>query len=128
MALVAAALVARGRPRWTCTRPPDAPGGEPGELNRLRADDLLYIAVSALPGAVIGGRLGYALLHLDYYGANPGALLDISQGGLQLSLGVVGGFVTAAIVTAHAGPAARALDARAGPARFSSGSPVARPP
>ena len=33
----------------------------------LRADDLIFIAVGVVPGAVIGGRIGYGLLHLDYY-------------------------------------------------------------
>ena len=37
--------------------------------NGLRADDLLFIAVAVVPGAVIGGRLGYVLLHVEYYAA-----------------------------------------------------------
>ena len=96
-ALIIAALIARSTP-VDLTRPADAPGEEPGELNHLRRDDLLYIAVATLPGAVIGGRLGYALLHLDYYQANPGQLLTIGQGGFDLSLAVVGGFLSGAIV------------------------------
>jgi prolipoprotein diacylglyceryltransferase len=79
-------------------RPADDPGATSDESNHLRADDLLFIAVAALPGAVAGGRLGYALLHLDYYGANPAALVDASQGGFQLSLAIIGGALTAAIV------------------------------
>lgn len=97
VALVMAAVVGR-RTRVDPGRPPDAEGDEPGERNHLRADDLLYIAVSAIPGAVVGGRLGYALLHLDYFGTNPGALLDVNQGGFELVLGIVGGFLTAATV------------------------------
>ncbi len=100
--LIVAALVARRTPVDT-TRPPDAPGHEPGEHNHLRADDLLYIAVATLPGAVVGGRLGYALLHLDYYGSNTAALFQVGSGGFQLSLGVVGGLVTASIVAALLG-------------------------
>ncbi len=95
--LVLAALVARATP-VDVARPPDAVDPEDGEPNHLRADDLLYIAVAALPGAVAGGRLGYVLLHLDYYRANPSAVLDVTQGSLQLSLAVVGGLLTAAIV------------------------------
>jgi prolipoprotein diacylglyceryltransferase len=95
--LVLAVLVARGTP-VDLSRPPSARGPEPGESNHLRADDLLYIAVSALPGAVAAGRLGYALLHLDYYRANPGALIDPGQGGLELALAVAGGLLTASIV------------------------------
>lgn len=74
-----------------------------GEPNHLRADDLLYVAVGALPGAVAGGRLGYVLLHLDYYTANQGAILDLGQGGFQLSLAVVGGSITAALVATMLG-------------------------
>jgi prolipoprotein diacylglyceryltransferase len=77
---------------------PDAEDPETGERNHLRADDLLFIAVAALPGAVLAGRLGYVLLHLDYYQANVGAMLDIGQGGLELSLAIVGGLLTAAVV------------------------------
>jgi prolipoprotein diacylglyceryltransferase len=100
--LLVAGLVARATP-IDPTRPPDAPGPDPDELNHLRRDDLLYIAVAALPGAAVGGRLGYALLHLDYYQSNPGALLEIGSGGLQLSLAVVGGTVTASIVASLLG-------------------------
>ena len=102
VSLIVAALVARRTPIDTA-RPAEALGLEPGELNHLRRDDLLYIAVAAVPGAVVGGRLGYALLHLDYYGTNLPALLDIGGGGLQLSLGVVGGFLTASVVAALLG-------------------------
>jgi prolipoprotein diacylglyceryltransferase len=95
--LVVAARIARRTPIDT-TRSTEDPGPDADDVNHLRADDLLYVAVSALPGAVIGGRLGYALVHLDYYRASPSALLDISQGSLTLSLAVVGGFLTASIV------------------------------
>ncbi len=74
----------------------------------LRPDDLLFIAVGSVPGAVIGGRLGYALLHLDHYGSSPGAVLDPGSGGLELGLAVAGGLLTACYV-------ARLLDAPMGP-------------
>jgi prolipoprotein diacylglyceryltransferase len=64
----------------------------------LRADDLLYIAIGAAPGAVIGGRIGYALLVPDAFAAGPLSLLDPSAGGLELGLAVVGGIVTASVV------------------------------
>ena len=97
LALVVAAMVARVTP-VDLTRPPDAPGHEPGEQNHLRADDLLYVAVAALPGAVIGGRIGYVLLHWDFYQANPGLVTSVGQGGFELVLAVVGGCVTGGIV------------------------------
>lgn len=85
VALVVAAILAR-------RTPPDRTG------RRLHLDDLLYIALGIVPGAVVGGRLGYVLLHLDYYSLHPGAIIDVSQGGLQLSLAVLGGAVTGVYV------------------------------
>lgn len=65
---------------------------------KLRLDDLILIAFGAVPGAVVGGRLGYALIHLDYYKADPGALVDPGQGGFGLTLAVVMGTLTAMAV------------------------------
>lgn len=64
----------------------------------LRRDDLILIGFGAVPGAVIGGRLGYALIHLDYYSTNANALLDPGQGGLALTLAVLLGTLTAVAV------------------------------
>ena len=113
--LVVAALVARRTP-VDATRPPGALSVEYGERNHLRADDLIYIAVAAVPGAIIGARIGYALVHLDYYRSSLAPLLDIGQGGLQLSLGVVGGILTASVVARLLGaPLGRWLHALAIP-------------
>ena len=109
--LVVAARIARRTP-VDPSRDPDVLAMDLDEPNHLRADDLLYVAVAALPGAVVGGRLGYAVLYLDYYQANPGALLDPAQGGLTLSLAVVGGFLTASVVAGLLGaPAGRWMHA-----------------
>jgi phosphatidylglycerol---prolipoprotein diacylglyceryl transferase len=64
----------------------------------LRPDDLLFMTVAAVPGALVGGRLGYVILHLDYYGANKALILDPAQGSLELGLGVVGGLASASYV------------------------------
>jgi prolipoprotein diacylglyceryltransferase len=117
VALLLAAAIARRTP-LDVSQATDAPSPDPtdGGENHLRADDLLYIAVAALPGAIAGGRLGYAVLHLDYYRANPSALLDYTTGGLELSMGVVGGTLTAATVAALLGaPLGRWLHALAVP-------------
>lgn len=74
----------------------------------LRADDLLFLAVAAVPGAVVGGRLGHVLDHADYYAANPGAVLDPGQGGASLALAVVGGALTAGIIARLLGAPVRA--------------------
>lgn len=80
--LGSAAVIARGFAR----------GGRPAP-----ALDLLLLAIAATPGALVGGRIGYALLHLDYYEANPLRLLDPSTGGFQLGLAIVGGVATAGL-------------------------------
>jgi phosphatidylglycerol---prolipoprotein diacylglyceryl transferase len=86
LALLLAALAAGRRPATS------------GPGRRLRRDDLLFIILGIVPGAVIGGRLGYVLLHLDYYRANPGLVIDPSSGGLALTGAIVLGTLTGAYV------------------------------
>jgi prolipoprotein diacylglyceryltransferase len=74
----------------------------------LRPDDLLYIVIGAVPGAVIGGRLGYALVAPGAFAAGPVALFDPAVGGLELGLAVVGGLITAWIVAVLLGAPPRA--------------------
>lgn len=82
----------------------------------LRPDDLIFIVIGAVPGAIIGGRLGYVLAHFDYYGVNPAAIIDMAQGGLSLTLAVPLGCLTGAIIARLIGaPVARWLHASAFP-------------
>lgn len=69
----------------------------------LRPDDVVFVAIGIVPGAVIGGRLGYLILHADYYLSTPDLLLDPSIGGLELGLAVVGGFLTGVYVASLLG-------------------------
>lgn len=69
----------------------------------LRRDDLLFIVLGAVAGAVVLGRLGYGLLHADYYAGDWRALLDPGQGSLELTLAVVGGTLTGIYVAALLG-------------------------
>jgi len=64
----------------------------------LRSDDLLFIAVGAVPGAVIGGRLGQLLTMPEAFATGPLSVLDPAIGGLELGLAVVGGVLTASYV------------------------------
>ena len=66
----------------------------------LRGDDLLFVVLGIVPGAVVGGRLGYVLLHPTFFQAQPGAILDPSIGSLELGLGVAGGALTGGVVAA----------------------------
>jgi prolipoprotein diacylglyceryltransferase len=75
---------------------PSRADGTPG--GHLRRDDLLMIAVGIVPGAIVGGRLTYVALHLDYYASHPGAIVDPASGGLALSGAVVLGALSAGLV------------------------------
>lgn len=66
----------------------------------LRTDDLLFVVLGVVPGAVVGGRLGYVLLHPEFFGARPASILDPGVGSLELGLAVVGGALTGGIVAA----------------------------
>ena len=79
----------------------------------LRADDVVFIAVGIVPGAVIGGRLGYLIVHSSYYGSTPGQLLDPT----------VGGFVTGVYVASLLGASVgRWLHIAAAPLLFALGA------
>jgi prolipoprotein diacylglyceryltransferase len=85
----------------------------------LRVDDLVFIVFAAVPGAIVGGRLGTVLDHLDYYRANPGAIVDPGQGGLTLTLAVPFGILTGAVIARLLGaPVGRWLHATALPLLF----------
>jgi prolipoprotein diacylglyceryltransferase len=94
-AIIVVALILAGLRAGRANRRTDDPA-----LVRLRRDDLLYIVVGALPGAIIGGRLLHGLDFLDYYlrVSQPSALLDPARGTLSLLGAVVGGTVTALYV------------------------------
>lgn len=100
------------------------PAGDPVDpTSPLRIDDLVFISVGAVPGAVAGGRLGYVLDHLDYYRANPGSILDPAQGGLTLTLAVPLGILTGALIARLLGaPVGRWLHVAALPLLFVLGA------
>lgn len=64
----------------------------------LRVDDLLFVVLGIVPGAIVGGRLGYVLLHPAFFGAAPGRILDPGVGSLELTVAVVGGALTGSLV------------------------------
>ena len=70
---------------------------------RLRPDDALAIAVGAVPGAVVGGRLTYAAIRPEAFAGGPATLLDPALGGLELAGAVAGGLLTATYVAALLG-------------------------
>ncbi len=83
---------------WIGERPDDGDGSD--GVWHLRRDDLLFIVLGVLPGAVIFGRLGYGLLHADWYARDWRLLLDPAGGSLELTGAVVGGTLTGIYVGA----------------------------
>ncbi len=84
-AIVLASLLLLARIGQTTPVPgPDVP------TPTLRPAELPFLILGIVPGAVLGGRLDYVLVHLDYYVAHPGSILDPSQGALGLGLAVPG--------------------------------------
>jgi prolipoprotein diacylglyceryltransferase len=75
-----------------------ATAGVLARRSSLRPDDMLFIVIGAVPGAVIGGRIGYALLVPEAFGAGPLTLFDPAVGGLELGLAVIGGVATGSVV------------------------------
>jgi prolipoprotein diacylglyceryltransferase len=85
----------------------------------LRVDDLVFGVVGAVPGAIVGGRLGAVLDHLEFYRANPAAIMDPNQGGLTLTLAVPFALLTGGAIARLLGaPVARWLHATALPLLF----------
>jgi prolipoprotein diacylglyceryltransferase len=88
----------------------------------LRADDVPFIAVGIVPGAVIGGRIGYFILHSEFLGS-PSVLVDPSVGGMELGCAVVGGFLTGSYVASLLGASVgRWLHAAAAAVLFAIGA------
>lgn len=66
----------------------------------LRSAELPFLILGIVPGAVLGGRLDYVLVHLDYYAAHPASIVDPAQGGLGLGLAVPGAILGAGFIAA----------------------------
>ena len=106
---VALAAVMAGRTSSVNAAYPEM-GGRERVARHLRRDDLLYILLGVVPAAVLGGRLGYVLIHWDFYSEHPEAWFDPTQGSLELSLAVVFGMIAGYAVAAGLGaPAGRWL-------------------
>ena len=113
--LIVLVLAALGAGRMRARLDEEAEGSAVG-WSLLRRDDLLLISFGAVPGAVVGGRIGYGLVHLDYYRTDLGLLANPGEGGLTLTLAVVLGALGAlAVARLLAAPIDRWLHIAAGP-------------
>ncbi len=64
----------------------------------LRFDDVCFVLLGAIPGAVVGGRLVHVLDYADSYLPRPGTMLDLAHGSASLVGAVVGGALSAAYI------------------------------
>jgi prolipoprotein diacylglyceryltransferase len=69
----------------------------------LRADDLLSIAIGAVPGAIVVGRLAWIAVHPGIVPPNLFMWLDPGVGGFDLAAAVIGGIATGALIAALLG-------------------------
>ena len=60
----------------------------------ISEDDVLNIAIIAIPVAIICARLYYVIFSWDYYSQNPGEIFNIRGGGLAIHGGLIGGILT----------------------------------
>ncbi len=63
-----------------------------------RVDDVAFVVLGILPGAVVVGRFVHGLDYVGAYGAEPLALFDLSRGSLSLVGAVLGGALAAVYV------------------------------
>jgi prolipoprotein diacylglyceryltransferase len=91
-------------------------GTDAGGKDALRLDDLIYIVLAVVPGAVVGGRLVHGLSFWEAYSADPFRIFDVSVGSLSLTGAVLGGTVSAVYIARLIGaPVRRWADAAAIP-------------
>ena len=64
----------------------------------LRFDDVCFVLLGAIPGAVVGGRLVHVLDYADSYLPRPLTMLDLGHGSASLVGAVVGGALSAAYI------------------------------
>jgi len=102
------------RPRYPPAPSVGVRGGPVDEP--LRLDDMAYIVLAAVPGAVVGGRLAHGFAFWSYYAEDPSRLLDPSVGTLSLLGAVLGGALTGGYMALLLGsPVRRWADAAAIP-------------
>lgn len=93
--VTAAALLALAVTAIAMSDEPPQRGGA-AERRSLRLEDLGYMVLASVPGAVIGGRMVHGIVFWAAYEDDPVRLLDPSLGSLSLLGAVLGGALTAA--------------------------------
>ncbi|MBM7618321.1 phosphatidylglycerol:prolipoprotein diacylglycerol transferase [Bacillus tianshenii] len=67
------------------------------ERRGLNKDVFVDLVLFAIPIAIICARLYYVIFQWDYYGANPGEIIKIWEGGLAIHGGLIGAIATGVV-------------------------------
>lgn len=70
-----------------------------GERRGLHKDLLPDLLIWAIPISIICARLYYVIFQWDYYGANPGKIIAVWEGGLAIHGALIGATLTAIVYT-----------------------------
>ena len=78
---------------------------------RYDEDDAYTLALVGVPSGIVGARLLFVWERWDFYGANPGQIIAITEGGISIWGGILGGILGSLLFGLWRGyPIARALD------------------
>lgn len=66
-------------------------------LYSIRFEDVLDLAIYAIPISLISARAYYILFNLEYYMANLAQIINTRSGGMAIYGGIIGGFITCVI-------------------------------
>jgi phosphatidylglycerol:prolipoprotein diacylglycerol transferase len=69
----------------------------------ISEDNILYIALWAVPSALVGSRLVHVIDAWDYYSTYPLQILALQEGGLAIYGGLIGGVFVGALAARHKG-------------------------
>ncbi|SCH15973.1 MULTISPECIES: prolipoprotein diacylglyceryl transferase [unclassified Romboutsia] len=65
----------------------------------ISEDDVLNLAICAIPSGVIGARLYYVIFNWSYYSQNPSQILNFRGGGMAIHGALIGGILAGFIYT-----------------------------
>ncbi|MBI4497094.1 MAG: prolipoprotein diacylglyceryl transferase [Chloroflexi bacterium] len=78
---------------------------------QLSDDAISAIALWAVPGGIVGGRLAHVVDRWDFYASNPASVLAITEGGMAIWGSVLGGSLAAWLYVKRQGlPVGQAAD------------------
>lgn len=72
-------------------------GQKEGKKRGLPDDFFSDLLIWAIPISIVSARLYYVIMKWDYYGSNPGKIIEIWNGGIAIHGALIGAIVTAII-------------------------------